>query len=96
MRFVSIVSLFFQEEKAKAYEELGKIIPLYRSADGTRHWNYEIAKKFLNENKKLKEDETKLLFDLIDILEFDGRAEEAKLKAFEKAVKKSASSTVKQ
>ncbi|MCP5108336.1 MAG: tetratricopeptide repeat protein, partial [bacterium] len=73
MRFLLITSLVFQQKETEAKVELKKLNRLYKSIPARKYsgqnWDYEIIKTFIENNKRLKEAETKLLLAVIDRLE---------------------------
>jgi hypothetical protein len=81
-----ISSLFFQEKRAEAYSELKEIIEYYKSINITlnsfRISIYLELEEFINKNKKLKENDKKLLLTLISIIKSPSRKKTKTLKEF--------------
>jgi tetratricopeptide (TPR) repeat protein len=69
--FVYISSLLFKGEQSQAKKQLQKLIDYYKSLspDYKITWNKREVKKFISDNKKLPQDETKFLLQLLEILE---------------------------
>jgi tetratricopeptide (TPR) repeat protein len=88
--FIAIASLVFQEKDVEAGEALQRLTKYYRSVtrEYERGWNYEDVKKFINQNKTLKENKRTLLLKLIDILESPKAEGDKKLKELETVERK--------
>jgi hypothetical protein len=71
VKFIAITSLIFQGKDTEAGKALQSFTKYYRSVNQEyeREWTYKYVKKFINQNKTLKENKRTLLLKLIDILE---------------------------
>jgi hypothetical protein len=89
MRFISISSLLFQGKRDEAIKDLNDFIVYYRLLPGDydRDWSYTITKEFINGNKLLPPKQTRLLLDVIDLLEGSKNEGDKKIKAIEDAIK---------
>jgi tetratricopeptide (TPR) repeat protein len=79
LRFISIASLIFQDKRTEAHRELDDFIRYYKTLSNYRHGDYTISKKFIKKSKELRDDEKKLLLDLIRILESPEKAGDEEL-----------------
>jgi tetratricopeptide (TPR) repeat protein len=88
LRFVSISSLIFQEQLQEACIQLKTLIEDYKSIPGDyeRTWDYIGVKEFISKNKKLSQEKTQLLLQLIDILESPKAGGYKKIKELEKSI----------
>jgi tetratricopeptide (TPR) repeat protein len=89
MRFVSICSLVFQGKQAEAADRLREFIKFYRSIPGEyeRTWEYNTAKNFITQYKKLPPEQLKLLLQLVDLLESPKEEGDKKLKELETSIR---------
>ncbi|UCH96459.1 MAG: tetratricopeptide repeat protein [Candidatus Aminicenantes bacterium] len=85
LRFIAIASLVFQEKDIEAGEALQHFADYYRSINQEyeKKWDFKDIKRFINQNKTLKENKRSLLLELIDILESPKAEGDKKLKDLE-------------
>lgn len=89
LRLVLIGSLVFQGKQTKAAAQLNDFVQYYISIPGDfeRDWEYNTVKNFIIEYKKLPAAQTKLLLQLVDLLESPKKEGDKKLSELETSIR---------
>jgi tetratricopeptide (TPR) repeat protein len=90
LRLVSICLMILQGKQPKTSDQLKDFINYYKSIHGEyeRGWEYDAIKTFITQYKKLPPMQTKLLLQLVDLLESPKEQGDKKLKELEIAINK--------